>query len=105
MRTYTTKYKFTLKYCNNLISKQMTDYWWTISPPGYHPPSSQCFGTDTIYYIYLLVNLQFLNMYFGFFFKSKAFFLQAWMTLSDIGYPIKALCPYLAFQSFNFEHT
>jgi hypothetical protein len=41
MRTYTTTYKFTLKYCNNLISKQMTDYWWTISPPGYHPPSSQ----------------------------------------------------------------
>jgi len=20
--------------------------WWTISPRGYHPPSSQCFGTD-----------------------------------------------------------
>jgi hypothetical protein len=21
--------------------------WWTINPRGYHPPSSQCFGTDT----------------------------------------------------------
>jgi len=22
--------------------------WWTISPRGYHPPSSQCFGTDMV---------------------------------------------------------
>jgi hypothetical protein len=23
--------------------------WWTISPRVYHPPSSQCFGTDMVY--------------------------------------------------------
>ena len=23
--------------------------WWTISPRGYHQPSSQCFGTDMVY--------------------------------------------------------
>jgi len=23
--------------------------WWTISPRGYHPPSSQCVGTDMVY--------------------------------------------------------
>ena len=23
--------------------------WWTIIPWGYHPPSSQCFGTDMVY--------------------------------------------------------
>jgi len=23
--------------------------WWTISPWGYHPPSSQWFGTDVVY--------------------------------------------------------
>jgi len=22
---------------------------WTISPRGYHPPSSQCFSTDMVY--------------------------------------------------------
>ena len=27
---------------------------WTFSPRGYHPPSGQCFGTDMIYWIYLL---------------------------------------------------
>ena len=24
--------------------------WWTISPRGYHPPRSQCFDTDMVYY-------------------------------------------------------
>jgi hypothetical protein len=24
--------------------------WWTVSPRGYHPPSSQCFGNDMAYY-------------------------------------------------------
>jgi len=23
--------------------------WWTIGPRGYHPPSSQSFGTDMVY--------------------------------------------------------
>ena len=23
--------------------------WWTINPRGYHPPSSQCFGTGMVY--------------------------------------------------------
>jgi len=23
--------------------------WWSISPWGYHPPSSQCFRTDRVY--------------------------------------------------------
>jgi len=22
--------------------------WWTISPRWYHPPNSQCFGTDMV---------------------------------------------------------
>jgi len=22
--------------------------WWTINPWGYHPPSSRCFGIDTV---------------------------------------------------------
>ena len=25
-------------------------YWWTISPRGHHPSSSQCFGTGMLYY-------------------------------------------------------
>jgi len=25
--------------------------WWSSSPWGYHPPSSQCFGTDMVYEI------------------------------------------------------
>jgi hypothetical protein len=29
--------------------------WWTISPRVYHPPSSHSFGTDMVYYIYLLL--------------------------------------------------
>ena len=28
--------------------------WWTISHRGYYPPSSQCFGTDMVYYYMLL---------------------------------------------------
>jgi len=27
--------------------------WWTISPRWYHLPSSQCFGIDMVYYIYI----------------------------------------------------
>jgi len=23
--------------------------WWSISPRGYHAPSSRCFGTDMVY--------------------------------------------------------
>jgi len=28
-------------------------WWWTISPRWYHQPSSQCFGTDMVYYIFI----------------------------------------------------
>ena len=30
-------------------------FWWNIIPRGYHPPSSQYFGTDVVYYIFLLL--------------------------------------------------
>jgi hypothetical protein len=36
--------------------------WWSISLRGYHQPSSQWFGTDMVYQIYIYYwNLQFLN--------------------------------------------
>jgi len=31
-----------------LLSPRRYLCWWTISPRWYHPPSSQCFGTDMI---------------------------------------------------------
>jgi hypothetical protein len=43
------------------VHKMWYLYWWTISAPGYYPPSSQCYGTDMLYYIYLLLQLSFLN--------------------------------------------
>jgi len=32
-----------------LLSLDRYHCWWTISPRGYHPPSSQCFGSDMVY--------------------------------------------------------
>jgi hypothetical protein len=31
--------------------------WWTNSSRSYHPLSSQCFGADMVYLIYLLLTL------------------------------------------------
>jgi len=37
--------------CNTRVLLSLGRYlcWWTINPRGYHPPSSQCFGTDVVY--------------------------------------------------------
>jgi hypothetical protein len=32
-----------------LLSQDRYHCWWLLIPDGYHPPSSQCFGTDMIY--------------------------------------------------------
>jgi len=34
---------------SNLLSLGRYLCWWTISPQGYHPSSSQCFDTDMFY--------------------------------------------------------
>jgi len=34
--------------------------WWSISPRGYHPPSSQYFGTDMVLLDIYNWNVQFL---------------------------------------------
>ena len=72
--------------------------WWIISPRGYHPLSSR--GTNMaltwlIRYMYCR-NLQFLNNVI----KNKANVLlpQTYVTVTDSGYPIQALCLY-CFQS------
>ena len=56
---------------------------------------------------FFFLNLQFLNN------VIKVLLYQAYMTLADFGYPVYALwfyCSqiifkYLAFQSFDYEHT
>ena len=50
--------------------------WRTIIPRGYHPPSSQCFGTDMVYYMYFYWNLHFTN---------NAIIIKTKLLLSDIG--------------------
>ena len=32
-------------------------YLWTINPRGYHPPRSLYFGTDMVYFVYLLLKV------------------------------------------------
>jgi len=39
-------FPLTLVYMTNLIQYLC---WWTISPRGYHPHSSRCFGTAMVY--------------------------------------------------------
>ena len=41
------------KYIHLLQSLGLHLCWWTFSPPGYHQLSSQSFGTDMIYQIYM----------------------------------------------------
>jgi hypothetical protein len=37
--------------------------WCTISPRGYHPPSSQCFVTDIVYYTRYIYYIYMLEIY------------------------------------------
>jgi hypothetical protein len=43
--------------CHSFDYSGIDSWWTTFGPRGYHPPSSQCFGTDMVYYIYLLLKL------------------------------------------------
>jgi len=57
--------------------------WWTISPQGYHPPSSQCFGTDMIFIRYIYYwNVQFPNNVI--INKAKVPLPRAFVTLSRL---------------------
>jgi hypothetical protein len=56
--------------CSILRIRQISRYYFVIFEsitgliPGelwYYPPSSQCFGTDMVYYVYVYLYLQFLN--------------------------------------------
>ena len=38
-----------------LLSLGRSTCWWINSTRGYHSPSSQCFGTGMVYYIYFLI--------------------------------------------------
>jgi hypothetical protein len=58
--------------------------WWTVSPRGFHPPSSQCFGNDMVYYYIYYRNLQFLNnVNIN---QTNVILLQASITVPDFGY-------------------
>ena len=45
-----------LNYISTFLLLSVGRYlcWRTISPRGYHSPSSQCFGTDIVYQIHFL---------------------------------------------------
>ena len=56
--------------CSILRIRQISRYYFVIfesitglilGGPWYHPPYSQCFGTDMIYYAYFYRDLQYLN--------------------------------------------
>ena len=75
--------------------------WWTISPRGYHPPSSQYFGTGLLD-IFITEILQFLNNVF--INRTKILFSQAYVTLAEFGYPVLVLLFYCSqnFKLFSF---
>ena len=85
-------------YIYNRINQILTSldrylWWWTINYRGYHPPSSQCFYTDIVIYIYIYTricfhrNLQFLNHVI--IIQTKVFLPQ--VTLTNFSYPVHAL--------------
>jgi len=45
------KYMCALNLISTFVLLSLARYfcWWTISPRGYHPPSSRCFGTVMVY--------------------------------------------------------
>ena len=75
---------------------------------GYHPPSSQCIGTDMVYYIYFW-NLPFLNNVI--IIKTKVLLPPAKVILVDLKLyclgPLVLLLPkllnYLTFQWFDVQ--
>ena len=75
-------------------------------------PRTQCFGTDIVYYIYLL--LKFTVPKNVIIFKSKVLLLHAWLTLVDFGnllvywplvYCFQTLLNYMDLQYFDIERT
>ena len=64
--------------------------WWTFNSPGYHPPSSQCFG-----------NLLFLNNVFFLFFHPVGNLHLFWLScLCHLGYLLQRLFSYFDFPIF-----
>jgi hypothetical protein len=75
-------------------------------------PRTQCFGTDIVYYIYLL--LKFTVPKNVIIFKSKVLLLHEWVTLVDFGilmvywpldYCFQTLLNYLGLQYFDIERN